>query len=160
MAIKPCKECGAPVSDKAESCPRCGAKQPKKTSTLTWIVLFLILSPVAIVMFGSGGGDNTQPEAATTKKEENKAGVLLFMAEQQIRSGAKDPSSIEFRNQQLHQKTEYGAAACGEVNGKNSFGGYTGYKGFVVTEKDSKIYMEDSENHNEFVKKWNKICVK
>ena len=43
MAIKPCKECGGPVSDKAESCPQCGAKQPKKTSVLAWIGLVLII---------------------------------------------------------------------------------------------------------------------
>ena len=43
MAIKPCKECGAPVSDKAESCPMCGAKQKKKTSMLAWFGLVLLV---------------------------------------------------------------------------------------------------------------------
>ena len=43
MAIKPCKECGGPVSDKAESCPQCGAKQPKKTGVLAWVGLVLII---------------------------------------------------------------------------------------------------------------------
>jgi len=43
MAIKPCKECGGPVSDKAESCPQCGAKQKKKTSMLAWIGLILLI---------------------------------------------------------------------------------------------------------------------
>lgn len=43
MAIKPCKECGGPVSDKADSCPQCGAKQKKKTSVLAWIGLILLV---------------------------------------------------------------------------------------------------------------------
>ena len=43
MAIKPCKECGGPVSDKAESCPQCGAKQKKKTSILAWFGLVLLV---------------------------------------------------------------------------------------------------------------------
>ena len=43
MAIRPCKECGAPVSDKAESCPMCGAKQKKKTSMLAWFGLVLLV---------------------------------------------------------------------------------------------------------------------
>ena len=43
MAIKPCKECGGPVSDKAESCPQCGAKQKKKTSMLAWFGLVLLV---------------------------------------------------------------------------------------------------------------------
>lgn len=43
MAIKPCKECGGPVSDKAESCPKCGAKQKKKTSAIAWVGLILLV---------------------------------------------------------------------------------------------------------------------
>jgi RNA polymerase subunit RPABC4/transcription elongation factor Spt4 len=43
MAINPCKECGGPVSDKAESCPLCGAKQKKKTSIWAWLGLVLIV---------------------------------------------------------------------------------------------------------------------
>ena len=43
MAVNPCKECGGPVSDKAESCPQCGAKQPKKTSKLALIFAGLVL---------------------------------------------------------------------------------------------------------------------
>lgn len=39
MALKKCKECGKDISTKAESCPNCGAKQPKKTSLFTWLVL-------------------------------------------------------------------------------------------------------------------------
>lgn len=39
MAVKPCKDCGGPVSDRAESCPQCGAKQKKKTSIFVWIVV-------------------------------------------------------------------------------------------------------------------------
>lgn len=55
MAIRPCKECGAPVSDKAPTCPQCGAKQPKKTSKLALIFAGLVL----LVIFGSllSGGD-------------------------------------------------------------------------------------------------------
>ncbi len=38
MAIKPCKECGAQVSDQADACPNCGAKLPRKTK---WYVIVL-----------------------------------------------------------------------------------------------------------------------
>lgn len=37
MTIKPCKECGGPLSDKAAACPGCGAKQKKKISIWVWI---------------------------------------------------------------------------------------------------------------------------
>lgn len=52
MAIKPCKECGSQISDKAESCPQCGAKQPKKTSKLALIFAGLVLFAILIGIFG------------------------------------------------------------------------------------------------------------
>lgn len=162
MAIKPCKECGNQVSGKALACPSCGAKQPKKTSIVTWFVLGLIGFTVLIGALGAlmGGGETQEVEVKAEPKEENKAGMLLFMAQQQIKASAKDPSSVVFQGEQLHQKTKYGAVACGEVNGKNSFGGYTGMKGFVVTEKDGEILLEGSQNNKEFIKIWNEICAK
>ena len=47
MAIKPCGECSGPVSDKAESCPQCGAKNSNKNSIILW--LFVI-----VLIFGGG----------------------------------------------------------------------------------------------------------
>jgi len=44
MALTKCKECGNEVSTKADSCPKCGAKTPKKTSLFTWLVLILMLA--------------------------------------------------------------------------------------------------------------------
>ncbi|MCC2607336.1 zinc ribbon domain-containing protein [Planctobacterium marinum] len=43
MALLKCKECGKDVSSKAKSCPNCGAKPPKQTSFLTWLVTILIV---------------------------------------------------------------------------------------------------------------------
>lgn len=48
MAIKPCNDCGGPVSDNAESCPKCGSKQPKKSNPLVWVFL------VMFILFGIG----------------------------------------------------------------------------------------------------------
>jgi len=47
MSIKKCKECGGELSTKAEACPHCGAKQPKRTSAGTWLILGLIILAVA-----------------------------------------------------------------------------------------------------------------
>ncbi len=43
MALTKCKECGEQISTKAETCPKCGAKPPKKTSLITWIVLAFVV---------------------------------------------------------------------------------------------------------------------
>ncbi len=43
MALIKCKECGAEVSSKAKTCPKCGVKVEKKTSIVTWLVLGLVV---------------------------------------------------------------------------------------------------------------------
>ena len=42
MSLIKCKECGKEISNKAESCPNCGVKLPKKTSIVTWALLVSI----------------------------------------------------------------------------------------------------------------------
>ena len=41
-----CKSCGKEISNKAKVCPHCGNPAPKKTSLITWFVLFLFLAIV------------------------------------------------------------------------------------------------------------------
>lgn len=42
MALITCKECNTEISDKAETCPKCGAKRPKKISGISFaLVLFM-----------------------------------------------------------------------------------------------------------------------
>ncbi len=100
MAIKPCKECGAPVSDKAETCPMCGVKQKKKTSKLALIFAGLVLVFIFVELFKSDPADTNTSVAA--KKEENKAGVMLFYIQNQIKQNAKDPDSVQFRNEKIN----------------------------------------------------------
>lgn len=50
-------------------------------------------------------------------------------AEDLVRTAARDPDSIEFRNMRQAPKT---GAICGEVNGRNGFGGKTGWTLILV----------------------------
>jgi hypothetical protein len=43
-----------------------------------------------------------------------------------VMSALKDPLSAQFQNETL-----YGGTACGEVNAKNSLGGYVGFKRYI-----------------------------
>lgn len=43
----------------------------------------------------------------------------------------RDPASAQFRNVKSVTNAE-GTAVCGEINGKNAFGGYAGFQSFVV----------------------------
>ena len=61
--------------------------------------------------------DLTQAEEATIK-----AAIVYNM---------KDPASAMFRNFEGYQMPDGTVKVCGEVNGRNSFGGYTGFQGFT-----------------------------
>ncbi|WP_420137867.1 hypothetical protein [Sphingomonas sp.] len=47
-------------------------------------------------------------------------------AEQAVTSALNDPASAQFRNVQAFPK-----GVCGEVNAKNGFGGYVGFRRFI-----------------------------
>jgi len=68
MAMTKCKECGNDVSDKAESCPNCGVKVPKKAGLLIKLgggfVAFVFL--IAIFSPSKQGGTSAQQEVAAT----------------------------------------------------------------------------------------------
>ena len=50
---------------------------------------------------------------------------------QAVRDQMKDPNSVEFRNWHAFE-SQNGLLICGEVNAKNSFGGYVGFTHFVA----------------------------
>lgn len=52
-------------------------------------------------------------------------------ATQRVKGILKDPDSAQFQNVLAR-----GSVVCGQVNAKNSFGGYTGFDGFLVDEKN------------------------
>lgn len=65
MALKKCRECGREISTEAESCPGCGAKQPKRTSLLTWLIaLVLGFGLIAAFCSGSDESSNASRQAA------------------------------------------------------------------------------------------------
>lgn len=68
-----------------------------------------------------------------------------------VRTLLKDGDSAKFRNQYK---------MCGEVNSKNSFGAYTGFTKYIVT--DDKTFFEeeyqDEMDREIFINLWNASC--
>jgi hypothetical protein len=64
-----------------------------------------------------------------------------------ITASLKDPGSAMFRYVKL-KKFGDGEVVCGEVNAKNSYGGYVGFKRFVAGITDAKIETAPSEYPN------------
>lgn len=66
MAIKPCKECGNQVSDKAESCSQCGAKVKKEVPR--WAVWLVFIS-IIMAIFASCQSSNSPSSSASSNSD-------------------------------------------------------------------------------------------
>lgn len=60
-----------------------------------------------------------------------------------VASSLKDPESAKFRNVAI-RPYGYGRVVCGEVNAKNSYGGYVGFTRFVASNEESMLEDSDS----------------
>ena len=147
MAIKPCKECGGPVSDKAENCPQCGAKQPKETSRFV-MFLAVLLAIAGIYSLFSPEPEPTKVQSSKPLTEEDLMTARQIQAHMAIKNSMKDPESA--------QVNFYKGKPCGQVNAKNSFGAYTGYKRIVLL-KDINIEGQGISD-SQFEKLWKKYC--
>ena len=61
--------------------------------------------------------------------------------QQRVMDVLKDPDSAKFRGVKFFRRS---GAGCGEVNAKNSMGGYVGYTWFVAF-KDGEVRLEPRE---------------
>jgi hypothetical protein len=78
----------------------------------------------------------------------------ISRAEELVRNVQKDPDSAEFRNV---RECPTGFYVTGEVNGKNSYGAYVGYRTFYANSAEAHIVEEDESPDitNEYVKMCN-----
>lgn len=77
-----------------------------------------------------------------------------------IKNRLKDPDSAQFRNTFFHYGSSLVPVTCGEVNSKNSFGGYAGFQRFISGGSAEVSYLEgDMKNAEEFSKVWLAFCL-
>ena len=94
----------------------------------------------------------TKPEperpmtAAEKKAQQEKwfGAETIVAAERAVRRELKDPDAAQFRDVRANYTEEFGVVACGRVNAKNEFGGYTGFRRFVSGGKS--VILEGRDN--------------
>ncbi len=96
------------------------------------ILRFLASSAVA----GALAGCTTLPAPSAEVSVPPATPVVLTPDQTAVIQGAvlkdfKDPASAQFRGLRASQH-QAGITVCGEVNGKNSYGGYIGYLPFIA----------------------------
>jgi hypothetical protein len=77
-----------------------------------------------------------------------------------VREKLKDSDSAKFQNVYFHRGVNNVPLSCGEVNSKNSFGGYGGFQRFISGGQSDLTFLEEQMDRSEFVKVWNQMCVK
>ena len=83
--------------------------------------------------------------AATVVTVSCSAGVEK-KAKELVAAQLFDPSSAQFRN--LYVSTRNPGVICGEVNGKNRFGGYVGFRRFVANTNVSVAEIDPAATYS------------
>ena len=95
---------------------------------------------------------NNNPAQAASKSNSSNSALGEIKLQRMIRgwveANLKDASSAEFRNQ---------VGQCGEVNAKNSYGGYTGFKRFIALNANM-IVQETDMADGDFDEVWSQQC--
>lgn len=134
-------------------------------------VWFVAIASVAVVLYMVTPSSNkalpstqaianssSQRTAAPARAEENTAPkvneyALFRIARENAKGRLKDPDSAQFRNQFVGKK----GVPCGEVNSKNSFGGFTGYQRFIAS-GGGLAFFEGDMLPEEFESTWRQMC--
>jgi hypothetical protein len=161
MAIIVCKDCGKEFSTDARRCPHCGAKKPRAKSRLgVLLLIFFGLFVLAGVLNDNRSPSTTsnspRSDARTSKAAWEYASVAV--AEKNLKYALKDADSAEFRSVGIiipkTLDTGRMGVVCGEVNARIGFGGYSGYKKFLVIAGIPAI--DEGDGH--FANLWNMAC--
>jgi len=98
-----------------------------------------------------------RPMSAAEKKAQQEkwfGAETIVAAERAVRGELKDPDAAQFRDVRANYTEEFGVVACGRVNAKSDFGGYTGFRRFVFG--DGRVILEGRDNVGAA---WSKACL-
>lgn len=100
-----------------------------------------------IVVCAMGLACNTAVGAGPTDINEIK---YQRLAREFVTDNLKDPDSAQFKNQN---------GLCGEVNSKNSLGGYVGFQRFIAGRSDFVVFENDRNlARGAFDEVWAQFC--
>lgn len=105
---------------------------------------------------------NLTPEQRANAHSDAVAKPYIDAAPTAIGSLMLDPQSAQFRS--MRRGANDPTVVCGEVNGKNRFGGYAGFRRFIVANNHNLVAIEPTErtksslDQMEFDARWRTYC--
>lgn len=154
MTIIKCAACSREISVRAASCPGCGEIPAKGTSRIALGIGAFVLIAIGMRACPATPKDGA---VASSRGAVERAAVIATptpSARQVLRSQSRDAGSMHFQNEFVSSSS---GASCGQVNGKNGFGGYTGFSRFIV---QGETAMIESPQEKSFDKAWARFCRK
>jgi hypothetical protein len=114
--------------------------------------VFLLIALISTVVFAEM---KQYPYESMTNEQHKK---LVTSGLEKVRMFFKDPDAVKFKNVvgTSDKQHDYPTHICGFANGKNSYGGYVGFKRFITTTKGNVIMIEGEESGFDF--KWSLFC--
>jgi len=132
----------------------------KATSLGSISLLALIIVPILLWFMLTDGNQEHNPKTTQNSSVEISQSVKESMwmekGKDAVKSKLKDANSATFRKVFFHLGADNIPMTCGEVNSKNSFGGFTGYQRFVSAGKANLTFLQ--EQVSDFNTIWNKFC--
>ena len=90
-------------------------------------------------------------------RSEKKQSLWIAKGRDAVTQKLKDPASAKFRNVGFHRGIEGIPVAYGEVNSKNSFGGYSGFQRFIYAGSSELTFLE--EEVQDFDELWRRMVL-
>lgn len=125
------------------------------------VAILLALNPPDLSQIAAAREAHAQTAVANSDNgvsEKTKESYFMEEAKDAVRSRLKDADSATFQKVRHYNSKQYGHIACGEVNAKNSFGGYTGFQRFFSNSTSSLTFTEQDMEPADFAKTWNTLC--
>ena len=126
----------------------------------TWLgLLVMIAVPWLLYQLMVDSPNATIASGTSAAAEQaNKEFAWMERGKVSVREKLKDPDSAKFQNLYFHKGKDNIPMTCGEVNSKNSFGGYGGFQKFISAGSPELTFLSEQMDANEFANVWNKFC--
>ncbi|NLX19792.1 MAG: hypothetical protein GXY53_11025 [Desulfobulbus sp.] len=105
-------------------------------------------------------------KAAETKRDAEKKAAQdekykyawIEKGKDSVLTRLKDLKSAEFKDVYFFRGADNVPITCGQVNSKNSFGGFVGFQHFVSAGSPDMTFLQNEVD--DFASVWNKFCTK
>lgn len=115
------------------------------------VLVVAVLGAVVLLVTRPAQG----PAALPAKTDQPSEYAVIRVGQRAVESRLKDADSAKFRNQFVGKS----GVPCGEVNARNGFGGYNGFKRYIASGGGVSV-IEGEVPDDQFEASWQRLCAR